>query len=659
MTPQLDLLFKEIPEEKRGSEPVPEPVPNDVRDRFRNRSPNSPVVSRFQPVPLTGGEKSGTGTNEQGPLAQERVSASLSPCAGRGARGLAPAVGEERAVSESGTGPEPISRSRSEQRGLSDPKPPVPRPYQTAGIAAIDREWKAGKRSTLVVMPTGTGKTVVFSMVALAAVALGQRALVLAHRTELLEQAEDKLRAVGVRASIDQGANVGSLTAPVVIGSVQTLRGARLLRYKPDAFDVIIVDEAHHAPAKSYRSILEHFPGARVLGVTATPDRSDGNALSQCFESVAFTYEMRQAIREEFLVPLRAKRVLVRGVDLNGIKSHHGDFDQAELARVMAEEKALHGVVGPMLELAGDRKTLVFGVDVAHAKKLAEVINRHKPGAALAIDGSASRAERKAVLALFRAGRIQFLVNCALYTEGFDEPSIQCVALVRPTQSRALHTQMIGRVTRLLGLTYAESVANGKPFGLVLDFVGNSRHRLISPADALAGAVLGDTERAAAEAMLDGQTDLDAVLVHADEEAARKRAEAKLVLLAQYRTKEIDPFLGDFMPPLDPDAPLWRKPATEAQLAAIDKAGLGVPPPGLSLGEASLMLDAVAARRKAGLATIPQVRLLERMGMDTKGMLMTRASALMVKLASPPDKSMRFKPYLVLGEPEYRGKRRM
>ena len=587
------------------------------------------------------------------------MSASLSPCAARGTHGQAPDGSAETPVSESGTGPEPIAGGGSEQHGLSDPKPPVPRPYQTAAIAAIHREFEAGKRSTLVVMPTGTGKTVVFSLVALAAVSLNQRALVLAHRTELLEQAEEKLRAVGVRASIDQGSNLGSLTAPVVIGSVQTLRGARLDRHKHDAFDVIIVDEAHHAPAKSYRTILEHFPRAKVLGVTATPDRSDGNALSQCFESVAFTYEMRQAIREEYLVPLRAKRVLVRDVDLTKIKSHHGDFDQAELARVMADEKALHGVVGPLLELAGARKTLVFVVDVAHAKKLAEVINRHKPGAALAIDGSASKADRKAVLALFRAGRIQFLVNCALYTEGFDEPSIECVALVRPTQSRALHTQMIGRVTRLLGATLAASIANGKAFGLVLDFVGNSRHRLISPADALAGVVLGDQERAAAEAMLDGQTDLDAVLVHADEEAARKRSESKLVLLAQYRTKEIDPFLGDFMPPLDPDSPLWRKPATEAQLAAIEKAGLGNPPPGLSLGEASLMLDAVAARRKAGLATIPQVRLLERLGLDTKGMLMTRASALMVKLASPKEKSMRFKPYLVLGEPEYRGKRRM
>jgi len=458
---------------------------------------------------------------------------------------------------------------------------------------------------------------------------------------------------VGVYASIDQGQRKGNQQADVVVGSVQTLRGVRLERYAPTAFSLVIVDEAHHTAAQSYRSILERFTSAKVLGVTATPDRADGKALGKIFESVAFTYEMRRAIAEKHLAPLRAKRILVEDMDLSAVKTHHGDFDQGELSKVLNDEHNLLGVVRPLLEQAGDRKTLVFGVDVAHARSLAEVINAHKTGKAIALDGTSSPEERAAVLSLFRQGVFQFLCNCALFTEGFDEPDIACVALVRPTQSRTLHTQMIGRGTRK---------APGKDDCLVLDFVGNSgKHRLIGPADALAGRDLSDEERKIVERNLDGQLELEDVLASAELEAAERKAarrrELNSAALVLYREREIDLFLGDHMAAFDHDSDAAKRPATSAQLAAIETAKLGKPPAGITEAEAEAMLAAVKARRKAGLCTVPQARCLEkRLNCDTKGMTFERASTLITMVAA---RDAWRNPWVVLsGQPEYGRNRR-
>lgn len=579
-------------------------------------APNSSMIPAGTLVSLTGRRNPIPVAQDQVPLpGEESIAHALLPGV-RGDRDRVPGADSVEAVSG--------DQNHRYQA-------PELRPYQNEAIAGVEHEL-AAHRSTLLVLPTGCGKTVVFAELARREVAKGGRVLVLAHRTELLDQAAKKLLDVGVYASVDQGDRKGSHFSSVIVGSVQTLRGVRLERYPVAFFTLIIVDEAHHAAAQSYHSILARFESAKVLGVTATPDRGDGRALGKVFVSVAYTYEMRRAIAEGFLAPLQAKRILVEEMDLDGVRTHHGDFDQSELSALLTDEKNLVSVVKPLLEQAGDRKTLVFGVDVAHARALAEVINASKPGKAIALDGTAKPEERKAVLAMFRRGAFQYLCNCALFTEGFDEPDIACVALARPTQSRALYTQMLGRGTRL---------APGKRDCLVLDFVGNSgRHRLVGPADALAGHDLSDEVRKVVQKKLeDGQTELDGIIADAEREVAeakeRRRREVNSSALVLYRQREVDLFLGDFMVAFDENSPAAQRPATAAQLAEIERRKLGRPPVGVSEAEAAAILKAADARKKAGLCSIPQARLLEtKLHCDTKGMTFARAHELIGMVAA-------------------------
>ena len=523
------------------------------------------------------------------------------------------------------------------------------RPYQRDGVAAVEREWERGNRRTLLVLPTGTGKTVCFAELARRCVAdRGKRALVVAHRSELLDQAHGKLVDLGLRAGIEQASRRAG-SAPVVVASVQSLRGDRLAALRAGEFGLVVVDEAHHTVAAGYRAIVEHFADVPLVGVTATADRADGVGLGAVYGSVAYRLEIRQAIADGWLVPIRAKRVLVSSLDLSSVRSHHGDLDQRELGAVMQQERALHGIVAPMLELAGDRRGIAFAVDVAHARAIADMANRYRGGFARAIDGSASDEERAEVLASFRRGEFQVLVNCALYTEGFDEPSIAFVALCRPTQSRILHTQMVGRGTRLLGHSYAESVANGKRDVLVADFVGNAgKHKLVGPIDALAGGALPDDIREIAERELEkGQIDLEDVLAHAEAEVQKRREHTRIIALAHYRATEIDPFFSSLPP--EPNAAWASQPATPAQLKALVTAGFSRLPADLTRGEASRYIDALQDRRRRGLASLAACKRLHSLGIDTRELTATRAGQLFALL-----KRKGWRPWVLAHEPEYR-----
>lgn len=479
------------------------------------------------------------------------------------------------------------------------------RPYQVASVDAVFREL-ASVRATLLVLPTGCGKTICFAEVARRFRPHG-RVLVLAHREELVRQAVDKIErtarlVVGIEMA-DHRSDGGLFGCDVVVATVQSI-SRRLERYAPDAFGLIVIDEAHHAPSgSSYRSVLDHFAGAKVLGVTATPDRSDRLAMGTVFESVALSYEIRDAIDEGFLAPIRQKAVHVEGLDLSRVRTTAGDLNEGDLEEILVEEENLHGIAFPTVEMAGDRPTLVFAASVAHAHALATVIGRHSGREAVALDGTVDRGLRSKTLSRFQGGEFQFLVNCALFLEGFDAPRISCVAMARPTKSRALYAQAIGRGTRL---------HPGKADLLVLDFEGNAgRHSLVSAVDILGGKDEEEVLAAARALAAGGERSVTEAIDEARARIADERRR-KVVARARYSAVNIDPFqiLGAVE-----ERKWWSDDApTEAQLASLEAAGIGTQ--GMTKGKASALIGQMKDRRARGLCTFKQARMLARNGRD-------------------------------------------
>lgn len=295
---------------------------------------------------------------------------------------------------------------------------PILRPYQVKAVEAAMREL-AIRRSTMLVMATGTGKTPTVSEVIRRYTMRGLRTLVLAHREEIIEQNHAKLATFGVHAGIEQASRRGGLES-CIVASVATLRGARLARFDRDAFDLIVPDECHHSPATSWKAIIDHFATAKVLGLTATPKRADGKPLGDVFETVAYRYEIRQAIAEQYLVPIMARRIVIDSVDLSAIKTRAGDLAQDQLAAQMDTQAAIWGVVMPTIENVGDRTTIVFGVDLNHVHAMTAAFNQARPGSARAVWGDMPRDAREQVLADYACGRFQYLINVDIGTEGFD-----------------------------------------------------------------------------------------------------------------------------------------------------------------------------------------------------------------------------------------------
>ena len=371
------------------------------------------------------------------------------------------------------------------------------RDYQRAAVEAVEREFGRGVTRQLIVLPTGTGKTVVFSHVARRR---GGRTLVLAHRTELLDQAAAKIQLVWPEARVGriQGPHDRHRGRDVVVASVPTLaRPERLERLAPE-FATIIVDEAHHAVAESYRRILDALAGGRrdvlVLGATATPDRADGKSLRPVFEKIVYQRTLVHMIAAGYLCDLRAKRIYSR-VSLDGVRVRAGDFDAAQLASVLNTANRNELIVDSYLRFGEGRKAILFAADIEHAEALADLFRRRGiPSQAISQRTPARR--RRALLYAFRHGQIQVLTNVAVFTEGFDEPSIACVILARPTRSRALLAQMVGRGTRL---------CPGKRDCLVLDIADTTAQHPLSTVADLVGL------EGAGEAMAAGRSVLDVV----------------------------------------------------------------------------------------------------------------------------------------------------
>lgn len=516
------------------------------------------------------------------------------------------------------------------------------RPYQVEAVTGVI-ETIAGKKSTLVVMPTGTGKTVCFAHIARQRQG---RVMVIAHREELVQQAADKIRTVTGQAPDIEMAEYKAgrmYKSPVVVASVQTLCAGmgnldRMQKFEPHEFDLLVIDEAHHATADSYRRVINHFTKnsrLRVVGFTATPDRTDKAALGMVFESVAYKYEIMQAMDDGWLCPIETQQVIVKDMDFSHVRSVAGDLNQGELASIMEQEKVLHKVVTPTIEIAKGRRTLVFASSVAHADRMAEIFNRHGVSAAI-VHGGTFKDERRRILNAYNDGKIQVLCNCGVATEGFDSPGIEVVAIARPTTSRALYTQMVGRGTRVLpgvvdGIQDAEArrraiAGSGKPSMLTIDFVGNAgKHKLVCAADVLGGKYDEEVVKEAKRQMVEAGKPMD--VIEALEQAAkavldkRKEDAAKnkrtlVTARVDYETQRVDAFsIFRISATRVAAAAKITAPLTAAQEAMLRRNGIDTT--GLPVAHCRVLYNEILRRIKAKRCTYKQASLLKRFGYDT------------------------------------------
>ena len=519
------------------------------------------------------------------------------------------------------------------------------RPYQNAAVEGAFKAWEENA-STLIVLPTGLGKTVVFSEIVRRMQPV--RSIVIAHREELIFQAAEKIeRVTGVAGGIEMGENHATgffgEPPPYVVSTVQTQcsggdGGGRMTKFLPEDFGLVVIDEAHHATSATYKRVIKYYrqnPNCKILGVTATPDRADEEALGQVFDSVAYEYQILQAIRSGWLVPIQQQMVTVGSMDFSNIKTPAGDLNHGELAEVMEEERNLQAVAQPSVEICGDKRAIVFAATVKQAERLAEIINRYKPDTASWICGKTDKDDRRRILKDFKDGRLQFVVNVGVLTEGFDDSGVEVIVMARPTKSRALYAQMAGRGTRphdtvagLLGgcATDAERcamIANSvKPSCLIVDFCGNAgRHKLVSSADILGGNISDDVAEAVAAKIRENggkpvdvseaiQQEMDLREQRRKEDAARR---AELRIKANFLISNIDPFNEwDLTPVVERGWDRHRHFTPKQEMVLMQR--IGVDPKKIPYGQGKQLLDEYFRRMQAGYASLKQTRCLRKWG---------------------------------------------
>ena len=491
------------------------------------------------------------------------------------------------------------------------------RPYQEEARKKVQEQWEGGVNKTLLVLPTGCGKTIVFSKIIEDRVKLGERVLILAHRSELLEQASDKLkRSTGLNTALEK-ADSSSLNSwyMVTVGSVQTLqREKRLKQFSNDYFDTIVIDEAHHCISNGYQNVLNHFDKAKVLGVTATPDRGDMKDLGTYFESLAYEYKIVDAIKEGYLSKIQSLTIPLN-LDLSGVATQNGDFKASDVSNAL--DPYLEQIADEMIKHCKDRKTVVFLPLVATSQKFRDILNS-KGFKAAEVNGESK--DRAQILEDFDKDKYNVLCNSMLLTEGWDCPSVDCVIVLRPTKVRALYSQMVGRGTRL---------HPGKENLLLLDFLWHvERHELCRPAHLIAKSeevVKKMTELGEKE--VGNPLDLEEIEVKATEEviqdkeaslakqlAEQRRKKSKLVDPLQFEMSIADEDLANYVPSFLSE----QAPPTKKQVETLEKMGINASEIDNS-GKAKLLIKRIIKRREAGLATPKQIRLLESRGFRKVG----------------------------------------
>ena len=469
------------------------------------------------------------------------------------------------------------------------------RPYQQEAKDSIFEEWDKGVNKTLLVLPTGCGKTIVFAKVAEECVRRGSQVLILAHRGELLDQAADKIKTVtGLNCATEKAEEtcLGSWFN-ITVGSVQTMmREKRLGQFPADYFKTIIIDEAHHCVSDSYQRVLQHFPDAKVLGVTATPDRGDMRNLGEFFESLAYEYTLPKAIKSGYLSPIKALTLPLK-IDMSGVGVQAGDFKVGDIGTAL--DPYLHSIADEMAKYCKDRKTVVFLPLVKTSQKFRDILCSKGFQAAEVNGESQDRAE---ILADFDAGKYNVLCNSMLLTEGWDCPSVDCIVVLRPTKVRSLYSQMVGRGTRL---------CPGKDHLLLLDFLWmTERHELCHPADLICTDEEVSKQMTANLEDAGCPIDLEEAEKTAAEDVVAQREEALAKQLAEMKRRKkklVDPLqfemsiqaedLAGYVPAFG-----WEMaPPSDKQKATLEK--LGIMPDEIdNAGKATKLLDRLDKRRQ-------------------------------------------------------------
>ena len=348
------------------------------------------------------------------------------------------------------------------------------RPYQQEALDSMLQAESNGISKQLVVLPTGAGKTVLFAQLPIMR-KNSLPMLVLAHRSELLIQAKDKIETINkdLSVGIEQAENKAGYS-DVVIASVPTLgreSSSRIEQYPKDYFKTIVVDEAHHAAAPSYRRILDYFKPDLLLGVTATPQRSDSVRLIDVFQEIVYYKSIQDLIKEGWLSPLVGYRVKT-STDISDVEIQNGEYKQDQLIEAIDNPSRNNSIVTAYNDLANAKKTVVFAAGVDHAENLAEAFRKNGSSVRVII-GTTPEEERRQILSDFKSGVVTVLVNVGVLTEGFDEPSIEAIILAKPTRSSLLYTQIVGRGTRLFDgkehcmiIDIADTTRGKKPIGL-------------------------------------------------------------------------------------------------------------------------------------------------------------------------------------------------
>jgi superfamily II DNA or RNA helicase len=525
----------------------------------------------------------------------------------------------------------------------------TPREYQLSLINAVLADYREGVRSVLVVLATGLGKTIIAGFVIRDF--SRARCLVIAHRDELLRQAGDKLGAItGRTIHYEKAAEYAPRHGQndIVVASVQTLIAGwngtqrRYERFEPRDFDLIFVDEAHHAIADSYRLPLGAFrernPDLCILGMTATPDRMDEESLGQIFDSVHDEYDLPSAWRDGYLVEPHLSPIRVGEIDLSRVRVTAGDFNKGQLGAILAAHDSVAKMAKPAFEAADGRRSLVFAVDVAQAEAWAMFLEELAPGRVAVVSGTTHPDERRRIMQGFGDGRIQFLCNCQIATEGWDDPArdtegVQCAIMARPTQSRALYAQMVGRILRTVpanlpdqGETADERLAliraSAKPYAEVIDFTGYNvaQHKLVTIFDVLGGRYtdrqIALADRALAARSGNVREALEEARQRMHEEYERELQQRRVrsgIIVENWweRGARIDPYavLG-----IEPERERgWHRGRLPTQNMRLFLEGRGVDASSLTFTQAAQIITEMRAR---GMCSQKQAKQLAQRGLD-------------------------------------------